>query len=310
MLRVRAAPNRLEPGRVPERRDHVLHLVPPCLSPNGALTSETEPRQHSGHGSPSGFYPQEERDETGPPGRRDNPPMIRSTHRTHPASRTSSFATNTQRPMEDWVRALTGVLDTTAKAGFCWPEGNTSSRCGWCCWRRLRQHSSVLALSATSVGPTHGRSFRYWYGDLLRTPSGSRNSVVLRAQLEGSLNSQHGMLARYLDCFPSLSCPPEDPHPRTPRSDHRFCRRASRHGEDGSLTCADRWTMFRGSGRCPAGGTQLATIRTPHQQQHPWSTAQRSGCRAITPRPAATATATGRPYDERCLAWAIASSLS
>src|SRR4030095_1376566 len=40
----------LEPGRVPKRHDHVLHLVPPYLGISapgtGALTSETEPRQH------------------------------------------------------------------------------------------------------------------------------------------------------------------------------------------------------------------------------------------------------------------------
>src|SRR5215211_5115134 len=55
---------------------YFISSLPISAPGTGALTSETEPRQHSGHGSPLGSYPQEERDETGPPGRRENPPMV------------------------------------------------------------------------------------------------------------------------------------------------------------------------------------------------------------------------------------------
>ncbi len=57
--------------------------------------------------------------------------------------------------------------------------------------------------------------------------------------------------------------------------------------------------------------TQLATIRTPHQQQHPWSAARSSACQASMARSAAMATGRRRNLAYRaridnCLArWQI-----
>ena len=48
------------------------------------------------------------------------------------------------------------------------------------------------------------------------------------------------------------------------------------------------------------GCTQLATIRTPHHQQRHWSRAQRSGCRATTPRSVATGTRRIDPDGPSC----------